>query len=150
MRRRTFFYLIMGFCALVMVVGMVSWVYQQSPSREVYAAALAAYDKGDLPRAAALIKGKERTLLSYDEGCALMVSTYARLENVYELEDISWACIEAKKNLDVAVDGYAKSLTHQGKAAVALERMRAVLPQPLSERQKKALSILEQFPLKSE
>ncbi len=119
------------------------WIYSQSPSRVLYEAALAAYDRQDLQAVVGLIQGKERTLLRYEEGCPLMVSTYARLEKLPELASTAWLCIEAKQNLDVAFDGYAKSLMQQSKIPLAIEQLTAHLPKAATYRQLATLANLE-------
>ena len=144
MRNIPILYLSLFFLLLLLSVGGGGyWVYRQSPSHIRYDAALAAYDKQDLPTVISLIAGKERTLLHYEEGCELMVSTYARMEKTAELESTAWLCIEAHQSVDIAFDGYANSLAKQDKIPLAIEKLTAQLSKDATYRQLATLANLE-------
>lgn len=82
------------------------------------------YKDRNLAEAKEVIQSSQDLLYTVAEGCELMISVFAELEDYSALEECSKTCIDLGKGLDTAYEGLAFSLSGMGLYDQAIEKLK--------------------------
>jgi tetratricopeptide (TPR) repeat protein len=92
------------------------------------------YQQGRLEDAREQMKSKESSLILLSEGCELVLSVYARLDDFEPLKNYSERCFKHPTNRDIAYEGYGKSSFKLGTAKEAIKVLEEELKKHKSDR----------------
>lgn|GEM_PF-4612083 len=92
------------------------------------------YQQGRLEEAREEIKSRESSLILLGEGCQLIISIYARLDEFELLKTYSERCFKHPTNRDIAYEGYGKSSFKLGAAKTAIKVLEEEMKKHESDR----------------
>ena len=81
------------------------------------------YEQQQYELASELIGSEVDALLTFPEGCSLIVSIFAQLKKMKTLEDVSTKCLSLEDDSGIAYEGLAASLVGQGQGKEAIARL---------------------------
>lgn len=92
------------------------------------------YQQGKLEEAKKKASSKQSSFILMDEGCSLLISLYAKLEDYELLREYSKRCFKHPTNRDIAYEGYAKSSLELGLGREAIGALEEEIKKHSSER----------------
>lgn len=116
---------------------------QALPQHQIFVEAKEDYDNGEYIKARDISSQWTNELISHPEGCELLISIFARLEQLDELELYANQCLKLGNGIDTALDALGFAMSASGRIDEAIERLSQERSQyPHSERLEFTLSKL--------
>ncbi len=138
------FFLVAPFVLSILVVALSVYRFpsKTTPEKRISASELERkfeeikhlYQQGRLEEAREQMKSKESSLILLGEGCELVLSVYARLDDFEPLKNYSERCFKHPTNRDIAYEGYGKSSFKLGTAKEAIKILEEEIKKHESDR----------------